>query len=73
MVETYIDAVVTIREWRERRGHDYANGLGSLIDAGQGAEFRVGRGSVNDDGTVEPRAADALVLGKCNCNLYISA
>ena len=75
MVETYIEAVVTIRVLRERRGrgHDYAHGLDSLIDVGQGTEFRVGRGSVNGDGTVEPRASDALPLGKCNRNLYISA
>ena len=45
----------------------------SLIDVGQGAEFRVGRGLVDDDGTVDLRAAEALALGKVNCILYISA
>ena len=75
MVEGHIDAVKTIRECRERkiRGDDYANGLDGLIDVGQGAEFRVGRGSVNDVGTVELRAAEALAFGKCNSILYISA
>ena len=75
MVETYIDAVTTIREFGERnvRDDDYTNGLDSLIDVGQGAEFRAGRGIVNDDGTVDLRAAEALALGKGNRILYISA
>ena len=74
MVETYIDALMTIRECRERkiRGDDYANGLDGLIDAGKGAEFRVGRGIVNDDSTVELHAAEALALGNCNSIPYIS-
>ena len=75
MVETYIDAVTTIREGRERmvRGDEYANGLDSPIDIGQGAEFRVGRGIVNDDGTVDLRVTEALTLAEGSCNLYISA
>ena len=75
MVKTYIDAVATIRECRESRvqGDEYANGLDSPIDIGQGAEFRVGRGIVNDDGTVDLRATEALALGKGNRILYISA
>ena len=75
MVETYIDAVTTIRKCRERmvRGDEHAKGLDSPIDIGQGAEFRVGRGIVNDDGTVDLRATEALALGKGNRILYISA
>ena len=75
MVETYIDAVTTIREFGERnvQDDDYTNGLDSLIDVGQGAEFRVGRGIVNNDGTVDLRVTEALALGKGNCSLYISA
>ena len=57
----------------EVRGDDYAHGPDSLIAVGQGAEFRVGRGIVNDDGTVDLRAAEALALGKGNCILYVSA
>ena len=74
MVETYIDAVTTIRERRERKIWDaaYANGLDSLIDVGPGAEFRVGRGIVNDDGNVDLRAAEAPALRKGNCILNIS-
>ena len=75
MVETDIDAVMTIRECRERevRGDDYANGPDSLIDVDQGAEFRVGRGLVNEDGTLDRRAAEASAVGKCNGILYVSA
>ena len=75
MIETYIEAVTTIRECRERkvRDDDYTTGLDSLIDTGQGAEFRAGLGIVNDDGTVDLRAAEALALGKGNRILYISA
>lgn len=53
MVETHTDAVTTICECRERkiRGDDYTNGLDSLIDDGQGVEFRVGRGIVKADVT----------------------
>ena len=75
MVETYTDAATTIRECRERmvRGDECANGLDSPIDIGQCAEFRVVRGIVNDDGTVDLRVTEALALGKGNCSLYISA
>ena len=75
MIETYIEAVTTIRECRERkvRDDDYTTGLDSLIDTGQGAEFRAGLGIVNDDGAVDLRAAEALALGKGNRILYISA
>ena len=75
MVETYIEAVTTIREFGERnvRDDDYTTGLDSLPDIGQGAGFRVGRGVANDDGTVDLRAAEALALGKGNRILYISA
>ena len=75
MVETYIDALTTIREGREHmvRGDEHSNGLDSPIDTGQGAEFRVGRGTVNDGGTVDLRVTEALALGKGNCSLYISA
>ena len=75
MVETYTDAATTIRECRERmvRGDEYSNGLDSPIDVGQGAEFRAGRGIVNDDGTVDLRTAEALALGKGNRILYVSA
>ena len=75
MVETYIDAVTTIREFGEPnvRDDDYTNGLDSLIDVGQGAEFRVGRGIVNNDGTVDLRVTEALTLAEGSCSLYISA
>lgn len=75
MVEIYIDTETTIRECRERkiRGDEHANGLDNLIDIGQGAEFRVGRGIVNDDGTVDIRVIEALALGKGNFRPYISA
>ena len=75
MVETNIDAVTTIREGRERmvRGDEYSNGLDSPIDVGQGAEFRAGRGIVNNDGTVDLRVTEALTLAEGSCSLYISA
>ena len=75
MVETYIDAVTTIRKCRERmvRCDEHAKGLDSPIDIGQGAEFRVGRGIVNDDGTVDLRVTEALTLAEGSCSLYISA
>ena len=53
MVEAHTDAVTTICECRERkvRGDDNTNRLDSLIDDGQGVEFRVGRGIVKADVT----------------------
>ena len=58
-----IDAVKTVREARQVEMTGAAvGGVRSLVAVGTGADFRVARGNVYDDGRVDPALAEALRL-----------
>lgn len=69
-----IDAVKTVRDARqvEMTGAE-VGGVRSLVAIGTGADFRVARGEVYDDGRVDPELAEALRLQVGDNMLVVAA
>lgn len=69
-----IDAIKTVREARQLvMTGEALGGAQSLVAVGTGADFRVARGGVNNDGQVDPALASALRISAGDAMLVVSA